>query len=123
MLEAINNNPDEKTRTVHIGFNKKEIFYKWFAAIKSSIEYREWEYYLNIFKEKNSKFEQITHVDDLKYLTKSVYFSEEIDQSLKKNGSRKKSDNYEEDFLSKSMVVESNKRIPLDIDDLDLSID
>ena len=56
VLEAINNNPDEKTRTVHIGFNKKEIFYKWFAAIKSSIEYREWEYYLNIFKEKNSKF-------------------------------------------------------------------
>lgn len=38
-------------------------------------------------------------------MTKSVYFSEEIDQSLKKNGSRKKSDNYEEDFLSKSMVV------------------
>lgn len=34
-------------------------------------------------------------MDDLKYLTKSVYFSEEIDESLKKSGSRKKSDNYE----------------------------
>ena len=42
VLEAINTNPHEKSRTVHIGFNDKAVFEKWFKSIKFSIEYREW---------------------------------------------------------------------------------
>lgn len=37
VLEAINNNPLEKSRTVHIGFNDKMTFLKWFQSIKFSV--------------------------------------------------------------------------------------
>jgi hypothetical protein len=40
VLEAINNNPSDKSRTVHIGFSDKEAFQKWYQSIKFSVEYR-----------------------------------------------------------------------------------
>lgn len=45
VMEAVNNNPPEKSRTVHIGFENKNVHEKWYKSIKFSIEFREWELY------------------------------------------------------------------------------
>lgn len=50
VLEAINCNPPEKSRTVHIGFTDRTRFEVWLPSIKFSVEFREWELYLHLFK-------------------------------------------------------------------------
>jgi hypothetical protein len=43
VLEAINEVPYEKCRTVHLGFEFKNSFLLWFQAIRVSIRYRQWQ--------------------------------------------------------------------------------
>lgn len=73
VLEAINNNPLEKSRTVHIGFSDKAIFQKWFQSIKFSVEFREWELYSYLFIGKNKKTTDRMTTDDSKYLNKTFF--------------------------------------------------
>lgn len=37
VLEAINDKPHEKSRTVHIGFEDSETFKKWYGLIKEEV--------------------------------------------------------------------------------------
>lgn len=55
VLEAINTNPPEKSRTVHIGFSDKAVFQRWHQSIKFSVEFREWELYYFLYRGKNPK--------------------------------------------------------------------
>lgn len=52
VLEAINSNPPEKSRTVHIGFQSPETLNKWHEKIKFSVDFRQWELFYFLFKSK-----------------------------------------------------------------------
>lgn len=49
VLEAVNNTPPEKSRTVHIGFEYKNVYEKWYKSIKFSIEFKSWEVYRYLY--------------------------------------------------------------------------
>lgn len=101
VLEAINSNPPEKSRTVHIGFTDRHKFEQWFASIKFSIEFREWELFLFLYKGKGAKGPERTYTTDdiVKPINREPTYSM-IDSR----------DDKDEDFLSRSMVVFSNQR-------------
>lgn len=44
VLEAVNNKPHDKSRTVHIGFDSPSRFEEWYEAMKVSMEYAQWKF-------------------------------------------------------------------------------
>ena len=71
VLEAINSNPPEKSMTVHIGFQTPEKLNTWFQSIKFSVDFRQWELYLYLFKSKASTITQESPVEQKRHNTLS----------------------------------------------------
>ena len=52
VLEAITSQPLDVNKSVHLGFDYKSIYDQWFYSIQQAVDYKQWEFFVDIMKKK-----------------------------------------------------------------------